>query len=321
MGLLGHIRSHRVWALVGALLVCGFTLVAGMFAVAAASAPAVRDLPARVASYERAHQVAAVPLARIAPAAREAIVATEDERFYQHGGVDLIALARAVPFDLSHLSLAEGASTIPEQLAKTIYLAGGDRSPLRKTEDVVLGYRLGHSYSHEQLLAAYLNTVYFGDGQYGIENASRHYFGRDAQDLTLDQSSLLMGLVQAPSLYDPRIDPAAARARQTEVLQSMVRNGYITASEASVAVARPLRLSTGGSVPPLHLGVERFAVPAPFDPVELGAAIGLFVLALMVVALGHLLPRSFLPQRVARGAWFLLLLIAALTAAHSVQVL
>jgi hypothetical protein len=303
------------------LLGCILALLVGVFAVAAAKAPAVLDLPARVASFERTHHVVAEPLQKMAPTAREAIVATEDERFYQNGGVDLIALVRAVPFDLSHFSLAQGASTLPEQLAKLIYFAGDDRSPLRKTEDVVLGYRLGHAYSHEQLLAAYLNTVYLGDGQYGIENASRHYFGRHARDLTLDQSSLLMGLAQAPSLYDPRVDPDAARARQSQVLRSMVRNGYVTESEASAAIAESLRLASGGIVAPVRLSPASFAVPAPFDVVELVAAIAMFALAIVVIALGRVLPRPFLPQRLARVAWSLLLLISAITAAHSVQVL
>ena len=262
-----------------------------------------------------------MPLPHIAPSAREAIVATEDERFYQNGGVDLLALVRAVPFDLSHLSLAQGASTIPEQLAKLMYLSGNDRSPLRKTEDVVLGYRLGHTYSHEQLLAAYLNTVYLGDGQYGIENASRHYFGRSARRLSLDQASLLMGLAQGPSLYDPRTNPATARVRQSQVLGSMVRNGYITEAEASAASNRPLRLATGGTVAPLGLGPGSFAVPAPFDAVELVAAIAIFALALLLIAVGRLFPHRLLPQRVARLAWLLLLVVSAITAAHSVQVL
>jgi penicillin-binding protein 1A len=315
------LRSHRFWSVCGGLLVCVTILLVGTFVFAAARAPSVRDLAARVANFDRSHSAVAVPLSAVAPSAREAIVATEDERFYQNGGVDLIALVRAIPFDLSHFSLAQGASTIPEQLAKIIYLSGNDHSPSRKSEDIVLGYRLGHGYSHERLLAAYLNTVYLGDGQYGIENASRHYFGRSARDLSVDQASLLMGLAQAPSLYDPRTDPSAARARQVQVLQSMVRNGYITESEASATIARPLRLANGGIVTPLRLSPETFAVPAPFDVVELVAAIVMFALALLVFALGRLFPRPLLRQRAARVAWSLLLLISALTAAHSVQVL
>ena len=142
-------------------LVLALTVVA-IFVLAASRAPFGGDLVARTRAFEREHRVTALPLSRIAPVAREAAVATEDGRFYQHSGVDLIALVRAVPFDVSHLSFAQGASTIAEQLAKVIYLNGNDHSVSRKTQDVVLGYRLGHRYRHETILDAYLNVAYLG---------------------------------------------------------------------------------------------------------------------------------------------------------------
>ena len=199
------IRPPRSWlgraltALACLGLVLALTVVA-IFVLAASRARSGGDLVARTRAFEREHRVTALPLSRIAPVAREAAVATEDERFYQHSGVDLIALVRAVPFDVSHLSFAQGASTIAEQLAKVIYLNGNDHSVSRKTQDVVLGYRLGHRYRHETILDAYLNVVYLGQGQHGVMNAAHYYFGRDAQRLSLSQASLLMGLIQAPSL-------------------------------------------------------------------------------------------------------------------------
>jgi membrane peptidoglycan carboxypeptidase len=249
---------------------------------------------------------------------REAAVATEDERFYRHNGVDLIALLRAVPFDLSHLSLAQGASTIAEQLAKIIYLNGNDHSLSRKTKEMVLGYRLGHRYRHETILDAYLNVVYLGEGQYGVMNAARHYFGRNAGQLNLSQASLLIGLIQAPALYDPTTDPHSARSRQVEVLRSMVRNGYATQEEARAAVARRLRLATGASLP--VLARVRFAVGAPFDYAELAAALVMLLIAVTALVLGRVLSPPLPARSLIRLAAVALLLVSALTAAHSVQV-
>jgi membrane peptidoglycan carboxypeptidase len=302
-----------------AFLGLGLTVtVVAVFVVASSRAPSGGDLVARTRAFEREHRVLPLPLSRIAPVLREAAVATEDERFYQHGGVDLIALVRAVPFDVSHLSFAQGASTIAEQLAKVIYLGGNDHSVSRKTQDVVLGYRLGRRYRHEAILAAYLDVVYLGEGQYGVMNAARHYFGRDAGRLGLSQASLLMGLIQAPSRYDPQSNPQGARRRQVDVLRSMVRNGYATEEEAGAAVARPLRLATGASLPAL-VGVS-FAVGAPFDYAELAVALIMLLIAAVALVLGRVLSAPVRARSLIRFASVGLLLVGALTAAHSVQV-
>ena len=259
-----------------------------------------------------------VHLSQISPFVRESAVATEDERFYQHSGVDVIALLRAVPYDLTHFSLAQGASTIAEQLAKILYLRGTDHSLLGKAEEIVLGYRLGHRYGHEAVLDAYLNSVYLGEGEYGIQNASRHYFGRDAVRLNLSEASLLVGLIQAPSLYDPRTNPNDARARQIAVLRSMVRNGYTTQDEAAAAVAQPLHLIFGSSLPPVS--AASFAVGAPFDPVELAAALIMLLLAGVALALTRA-ANPMIASRVLRAATVALMILGALAAAHSVRVL
>jgi penicillin-binding protein 1A len=292
--------------------------IVGVFVLGSSRAPSADDLVARTRAFESEHRVRALPLSRIAPVVREAAVATEDERFYQHRGVDLIALLRAVPFDVSHLSFAQGASTIGEQLAKVVYLGGNDHSLLRKTQEVVLGYRLGHRYRHETILDAYLNVVYLGEGQYGVKDAGSHYFGRAARRLSLSQASLLMGLIQAPSLYDPKTNPQGARARQVDVLRSMVRSGYATEEEARAAVARPLRLATGTALP--GLSDVSFAVGAPFDYAELAAALIMLLIAVAALVLGRVLSPTVPTRSLIRVASVGLLLVSVLTAAHSVQV-
>jgi membrane peptidoglycan carboxypeptidase len=292
--------------------------LAVLFLVAGSRAPSTADLPVRTRAFDRQHAVTPVHLSQISPFVRESAVATEDERFYRHSGVDVIALLRAVPYDLTHFSLAQGASTIAEQLAKILYLRGTDHSLLGKAEEIVLGYRLGHRYGHEAVLDAYLNSVYLGEGEYGIQNASRHYFGRNAGQLSLSEASLLVGLIQAPSLYDPRTNPNDARARQIAVLRSMVRNGSTTQDEAAAAVAQPLRLAFGSSLPPVS--AASFAVGAPFDPLELAAALVMLLLAAVALALTRA-ANPMIASRMLRAATVALIILGALTAAHSVRVL
>ncbi len=202
-----------------------------------------------------------VPFDRVAPWLRDAVVATEDERFYRHRGIDGVGVLRALPYDLVHLSFAQGASTITEQVAKVLYLNGNDHSPWRKLEDAAIAVKLEGRYDKEQILGAYLNSVYFGEGAYGVWRASRRYFGVSPLDLDLAQASMLAGLIQAPSAYDPLRHPAPARARQVEVLRAMVANGFTTDEEATVALGSSLRLHGGATLPPLR-GVDLSPGPA-----------------------------------------------------------
>ncbi len=220
---------------------------AAAFGAAWAATPSVAGLDRTVAL--RAGTGAATA-GEVAPIMREAVVATEDERFYQHRGVDLVGVLRALPYDVTHLSLAQGASTITEQLAKLAYLGGNDHTPWRKLEDVALAVKIEDRYTKEQILSAYLATAYFDGGSDGVAAASRRFFGIPPARLDLAQASLLAGLVQAPSAYDPVSHPAAARARQVEVLRALVRNGYATTAEARQALALPLRAGTA-TLPPV----------------------------------------------------------------------
>jgi membrane peptidoglycan carboxypeptidase len=214
-----------------------------------------------------------LPLRAIAPILRTAVVATEDERFFRHHGIDMIGLARAIPYDVVHLSFAQGASTITEQVAKLLYLDGNDHTPWRKLEDMALAVKLENRYSKPQILAAYLDTAYFGGGAYGVASAAERYFGTTPRRLSLAQATLLAGLPQAPSLYDPLLHPAAARSRQEEVLRSLVRVGAIGVARARAVLARPLPLRGSAPLPPVA-GVSL----APGPPVAwVDAAVGLAV--------------------------------------------
>jgi penicillin-binding protein 1A len=212
---------------------------------------------------------------------REAVVATEDERFFRHDGIDVIGILRAVPYDITHLSLAEGASTITEQLAKLVYLGGNDHDPWAKLRDAAIAVRIESRYSKAQILDDYLNSVYFGAHAYGIQAASRRYFGAPPSKLTLAEASLLAGLIQDPTADNPYAHPSAARARQLDALRSMVSNGFATAREAKRALAHPLSLAHGPPLPPLR-GARVEPGPAFY---WLGLAIGLVAFALGGAAL------------------------------------
>jgi membrane peptidoglycan carboxypeptidase len=312
------VAARPLWRLLALLVVAPIAVAAAALVVAFLRAPSVADLSARVAALEHANGVDPVRLTHVPAVLREAVVATEDERFYRQSGVDVIALARAIPFDITHLSLAQGASTITEQLGKITYLQGNDHSAWRKLTDIALGFRIGHSFGHEQILDDYLDVAYFGDGAYGVANAARRYFGRDVADLDLAQASLLAGLIQAPTAYDPLSHPLEARDRQIAVLLSMVRNGYVTEPQASAVVASRLPLAGGHALPPI--ANVSFDVPAPFDWAELAVAMLLVAGALAAYLAARLTAPTLAARGALKAAAIILLLAGALTAAYSVQV-
>jgi membrane peptidoglycan carboxypeptidase len=207
----------RYLSWVGAAIAAIAVAIAVAFAVAWLTAPSIADLQARVQAADRALGAQPVSLHAIAPVMREATVATEDERFYRHDGIDVIGILRALPYDVSHLSLAEGASTVTEQLAKLIYLGGDDHDPWAKVRDAAIALRIDARYSKDQILADYLNTVYFGDGAYGVEVASHRYFRTEASRLTLAEATLLAGLIQDPAgdqPYGTPSTPASVKPRR-----------------------------------------------------------------------------------------------------------
>ncbi|MDH3261746.1 MAG: transglycosylase domain-containing protein [Acidimicrobiia bacterium] len=164
----------------------------------------------------------------------DAVVAIEDERYWAHAGVDLQALARALIADLESGSIAEGGSTITQQYLKNVVLTP-EVTLDRKLAEAALALRLEEGLSKEDILERYVNTVYLGDGAYGVGTAATHYFGKAAHDLTLGESALLAGLIQSPGTTDPYRNPEAALARRRVVLERMVRLGWATQADAETA--------------------------------------------------------------------------------------
>lgn len=169
----------------------------------------------------------------------QAIVATEDERFYQHHGIDVIGIGRAALFDAAHGCWCEGASTITQQLVKDIYLHGSDRG-FNKMIDAVVAFKVESVISKQQILADYLSEIPTGPGLYGVEEASCAYFGASPGKLGLADDALLAGLAQAPSAYDPLQYPHAAATRRNEVLQAMLSDGYATKAAVETAQGEPI---------------------------------------------------------------------------------
>jgi 1A family penicillin-binding protein len=182
-----------------------------------------------------------VPLSQMAPAMQQATIAVEDRTFYQHGGVNLLRTGQAGLHDLLHLRFNQGGSTITQQLVKNIYLSG-DRSILRKLDEIILAVEIEHQYSKGQILEAYLNRIFFGNRSYGVEAAAQTYFGKSASQLSLAEASFLAGLPQAPTELDPFTNPTGAKLRQHVVLAAMVRANDITPAQAKAAYAQKLAL-------------------------------------------------------------------------------
>ena len=193
--------------------------------------PSVANLPARVRQTLAKHHAPYTPYATMPSRLVQAIVSTEDKRFWYDPGLDPIAIARATFDDLRAGSLIEGGSTITEQLAKNVYV-GSDHSLRLKLESMGLALVIASRYSKREVLTLYLNRVYLGHGAYGVGAASTIYFHEPVSRLDLSECALLAGLPQAPSAYDPLVHPRAAERRQTEVLNLMLAHGFITTAQA-----------------------------------------------------------------------------------------
>ncbi len=162
----------------------------------------------------------------------DAIIAVEDHRFKEHGAIDIISIGRAIVSNVQAKELNEGGSTITQQVAKNLYFISENNFVYRKIAEIFLSFDLENSYSKDEILELYFNTIYFGEGYYGIKEASKGYYEKEPKDLNLYEATLLAGVPNAPSVYAPTINPDLAKSRQGKVIRSMVEYGYLTQEEA-----------------------------------------------------------------------------------------
>ena len=186
----------------------------------------------------------AVPLSRISPNLVLATLAAEDRRFFNHAGVDVPGLIRALAQNTQSAEVASGASTLEMQLVRNLFLQDErtEQTLSRKTKEAVAAVQLDERFSKPELLEAYLNVIYYGNMAYGAEAAAQRYFGKPARDLTVPEAALLAGVPQSPATFDPFQQPAQAKQRQEHVLDLMEQAGFISPAEAASAKAAPLKL-------------------------------------------------------------------------------
>jgi penicillin-binding protein 1A len=272
-GLFGLLRKLVYWCIVlgiwGGIALAGIVLYYGS-RMPAASSWTIPDRPpnVKITSVEGtviANRGAtggeALPLEDMSPFIPQAVMAIEDRRFYSHFGVDPLGLARAFVNNLTGQSI-QGGSTITQQLAKNLFLSP-DRTIERKVQEVLLSFWLEHKFSKDQILAMYLNRVFFGSNAYGVEAASRRYFNKSARDVNLGEAATLAGLLKAPTRLSPARDPQAAEARAQVVLGAMREEGYITDAESTTAMSQaPTRARSFWS------GAQYYAADMVMDEVK-----------------------------------------------------
>ena len=162
-----------------------------------------------------------------------AIIAVEDHRFKNHGAIDIIAILRATVSNIQAKEFNEGGSTITQQVAKNLYFISEDDVISRKIAEALVAFDLEKNYSKDNILEFYINTIYFGEGYYGIKEASNGYYKKEPNDMNVDEATMLAGVPNAPSVYAPTINPDLAKSRQNKVIRSMVEYGYLSQEEAN----------------------------------------------------------------------------------------
>lgn len=172
---------------------------------------------------------------------RQAVISTEDQRYYEHKGVDPLGIARALWVDITQ-GKRHGGSTITQQYVVNTFIERED-TITRKIKEAILAYRLEKEFSKDEIITMYLNTIYFGHGAYGVQSAAETYFGKDVSDLTLAECAMIGGVIKSPGRYSPRIDPEAAKLRRDTVLGQMLELSYISQEEHDAAVAEEFTLA------------------------------------------------------------------------------
>ncbi len=190
------------------------------------------------------------PIAEIPKVMTNAVLAIEDARFYQHGGVDYLGVLRAGLANVGRAK-SQGASTITMQVARNVYLSS-EKTFTRKIYEILLTFKLEHMLSKDQILEIYMNQIFLGNRAYGFAAASEAYFGKPLKDITIAEAAMLAGLPKAPSAYNPISNPQRARIRQRHIIDRMLENGFIDAEEAQTAKKQELKIKSGVGSHPVH---------------------------------------------------------------------
>ena len=249
-------------ALAGALSV--LILVAVALSVAYPNLPDISDLsnyrpklPLRVLSAEGAligefgeERRQLTPIKQIPKIMTDAVLAIEDARFYEHGGVDYKGVLRAALANLGRLK-SQGASTITMQVARNVYLSS-EKTYTRKIYEILLTFKLEHMLSKDKILEIYMNQIFLGNRAYGFASAAEAYFGKELKNLSIAEAAMLAGLPKAPSAYNPIANPKRARARQLHIIDRMLENGFITADQAATAKKEELKVKTNSDNSRVH---------------------------------------------------------------------
>ena len=195
----------------------------------------------RVLGHVRIEKGVYVPIQKIPKAMKNAILATEDPRFYQHSGIDYRGIMRAALKNIMRFRVSQGGSTITQQLTKVVFLSP-ERSFIRKIREIILARRLEKEITKDEILELYLNKIYFGHGAYGVQMAAKTYFGKDISAVNQAEAALLAGLPKSPMVYSPYSDIDLTKLRQSQVLRRMVEEGYLTEVQAAKIYEQPLNL-------------------------------------------------------------------------------
>src|SRR4029453_14899317 len=251
--------------LLGGFLLTALLVVALIIALAYPNLPSLQALteyqpkiPLRIYTAEGVQigefgeeRRAVVSIAEVPQQLKNAILAAEDERFYQHAGIDYIGVLRAAYANLVAGGRRQGASTITMQVARNFFLSS-EKTLTRKLYEALLAFKIEHSLSKEQILELYVNQIYLGQRAYGFAAASQTYYGKALGQLSLAETAMLAGLPKAPSLYNPIANPQRAKQRQQYVLRRMTELGYIDATQYEDAMKAPLRTRRQVTEYPVH---------------------------------------------------------------------
>lgn len=244
-----YIRNTFLALFVACVLAAGAVAMRGYFLYTAA----LENLPTQTAARQIRQQPGFTPIGQLPETYLTAVVSVEDHRFYEHNGLDLIAIGRAIYHDICTLSFAEGGSTITQQLAKNLYFTQ-EKEFTRKAAEVFMAWKLEHDFTKEEILELYVNSIYFGSGCYTVGDASQAYFHKTPGEMDDNECTLLAGIPNAPSVYDLNENPDLARQRQRQVVELMVEYGGLPRHRAS------LILDGTAQVTEVTLGTE--AAPA-----------------------------------------------------------